>query len=189
MGLLHVLNKLTRGSEWWAAKISPLLAVVYAGLALNRVPAQVGLVFITGWLFSMICLASFGHFVNDSFDIDADRRAGKRNAMAALARWQRFCVCALAALLGAIPWLFLRPQGISLMLLALLYVLQPLYAMPPLRLKERGFWGILTDAVYVLAVTSAFAAAMSAQVSNAPDPLMPLYICLVSLWALFFGLR
>ena len=73
-----------RPGNWWFSKIPPLLAVVYLAILLQGIDIGRGVLLIVCFIVSVSCVAIYGHVINDAFDIAADQRAGKPNAMAAL---------------------------------------------------------------------------------------------------------
>jgi hypothetical protein len=60
--------------------------------------------------------------------------------------------------IALLPWLVLPFDRLSFVLLLIEFSLLLAYAMPQLRLKERGIWAILTDAGYAYALPSLLAA-------------------------------
>lgn len=143
--MIALLRPLRIGN-WWDAKIPPLLAVAYLELLRAGATPEAALPPLAFYLAAVVCVASYGHVVNDIFDIEADRRAGKANTMAAL---PVFLHSALpAALLGAgfAAALLGRFPPIALALLAANYLWPTLYSWPATRLKEHGLWGVVADA-------------------------------------------
>lgn len=137
-----------RFGSWWQHLVPPLVAVAYLA-ALGAPPALApfgGTLLL--FLASVVGVAGFGFFLNDVCDLASDARAGKPNRAAGRSRRARLLV--LTGWLGAglLPWLFLPRRPIGLALLALQIVLLAAYSLPPLRLKDRGFAGVLADALY-----------------------------------------
>jgi 4-hydroxybenzoate polyprenyltransferase len=139
-----------------------------------------------------LCAGSYGHIINDVFDIEVDRNAGKRNHMAAFAPWQRFGLCALTLALGFLPALFVPFSRTSLLLLAVEFLLPTIYSVPPIRLKGRGALGLFCDSfgahlipclyvISVLAHQTSDAALLHTRSSVA-------FVSCTAVWALFLGL-
>ena len=68
-----------RIKEWWNSKIVVLFGLIYlflieTNLALNQVWEQLS--FLALW---MILAASFGYYINDTFDLLQDELANKAN--------------------------------------------------------------------------------------------------------------
>jgi 4-hydroxybenzoate polyprenyltransferase len=129
-----------------------VLAIAYSAALLYNVPALAAARSILLIIFVGLCAGSYGHLVNDIFDIDADRKAGKQNHMTRFAPWQRFALCALGIVLGFAPAAFVSYSRLSLALLAVEYLLPTIYSIPPIRLKERGTLGVLCDSLGAHAV-------------------------------------
>lgn len=183
------LFNLLRGSDWWFYKIPPLLAVAYAEILLQTPPPQKALVTLLALLASMFFVAAYGHVVNDIFDIEVDRRADKPNRIAALSISQRILLCISLAVAGLVPWLLTSFSTQSALLLTGIYTLLTVYSAPPLRLKERGFWGVLTDAAAVHAVPTLFVATVLSQITNLPQPESVALATVATLWAALVGIR
>ncbi len=186
--LLSLFN-LLRGSEWWFYKIPPLLAIAYAEILLQTPPPQKALVTLLALLASMFFVAAYGHVINDIFDIEVDRRADKPNRMAVLSISQRLLLCISLAVAGLVPWLLTGFSTQSALLLAGIYTLLTIYSAPPLRLKERGFWGVMTDAAAVHAVPTLFIATVLSQITNLPQPESVTLATVATLWAALVGIR
>ncbi len=186
---IRSLKQLARTEHWWAQKASPMLAVAYLEIFLHHAPPAAAFPYLAGLLFFIICLGAFGNFINDIFDIDLDRRAGKWNAMAQCSPWQRLAFCLVTAAVGGMPWGFLPLTLTAKLLLVVFYLAQPLYAIPPVRLKERGFWAVITDSVYTRVVPVWFVAETAGRLVPWRHPAdLPLTVAVTAL-AFFNGLR
>ena len=97
---LDAVSRITRSDNWWYSKIPPLLLVAYVALLSATPGLSIALAAIVGVLFSLCCVAVFGHVINDIFDVDEDRRVGKPNAMAERSTWQRVTLCVVPAAAG-----------------------------------------------------------------------------------------
>ena len=97
---------LGRVDNWWYSKVAPALALSYCSVLMYHVatwPAARSILLIA---FVGLCAGSYGHIINDVFDIEVDRSAGKRNHMAKFTPMQRFLLCAVTVALGFAPALF-----------------------------------------------------------------------------------
>ena len=186
---LSAVSGLVRGSNWWYSKIPPLLAVAYAEIALQRLAPGVALSGVAALLVSACCVAAYGHVLNDICDIEADRRAGKTNAMARLTRTQRAALCLALAAAGLAPWLVTGLDRASALLLACLYALPVIYNVPPVRLKEHGVWGVLADAAQAHAVPTLFTVTLFSHLALAPARYTAAFGSLAVAWATCRGLR
>jgi hypothetical protein len=181
--------RLVRGSNWWYSKIPPLLAVAYATLLWQTPPPGMAIAAILGLLLCLCALAAYGHVVNDVFDVVEDRSAGKPNLMTQRSTSQRIALCVLLAAIGFVPWLVCGFGLAAAMVLVANYLLPTVYSAPPLRLKERGVWGVIADAAGVHAVPTLFVVTAIANLASVPvGASLPLAL-VATTWALLAGLR
>lgn len=182
------MGKLLRLHHWWAGKIPPAIAVAYLALAPSA-PA------LDGWgaardiaLFLVSCLGigGLGYLLTDAFDVEEDRRHGKQNGWASLAPRARVFVVVSLFAAAWLPWLWLPHARRGVALVALELVLFALYAVPPIRLKERGIAGIVTDALYAHVLPT-----MVAWVTFSPLPLGADVVtpALLAAWMFLMGMR
>ena len=148
------MSMLLKSDRWWSWKIPPMLAFGYFGLlsSVNLPPMGLVLGQIALFLIAAIGIAGFGHLFTDIFDIEEDRRRGHTNLWADSGSWQRLLI--LASLIAAswLPWLFIPIGRIGLVLLGAEFLMFVLYAVPPIRLKNRGLAGIAADGMYAHAL-------------------------------------
>lgn len=78
---------------------------------------------------------------------------------------------------------------LAIILLAINYLLPTLYSAPPLRLKERGLWGILSDAAGAHLIPTLFVAATFLHLSTAPQTNALTFSIVAAAWAFFAGVR
>jgi 4-hydroxybenzoate polyprenyltransferase len=177
---------------WWFPKVGPALAVAYCAAIVFRVPGWATMKAIATIAFVGLCAGTYGYLVNDIFDLEVDRRAGKSNRMAVFSPGQRFLFCALAFGLGFTPSLFLPTSTTTVAILGLEYLVLTVYSLPPFRLKSRGALGLLCDAagahvvanLYVLSVVAdARTPATGARLHS-----IGIFVALVSAWELCLGL-
>jgi 4-hydroxybenzoate polyprenyltransferase len=145
-----------RAPEWWAPKLSPLLAIAYLQVRVLHVPPATAYLALAALLAALACLAAYGHAINDLFDIPSDRAAGKANGMAPLSPGRRRLVILALATAGFVPWLVVVPAPGARRAWAVIYALLTAYSAPPLRTKERGLAGVITDAAMAHAVPTLF---------------------------------
>jgi 4-hydroxybenzoate polyprenyltransferase len=137
--------RFARSGNWWFSKIPPLLAVAYLTIALLEIDFTRGALLLACYLFSVSCAATYGHIINDIFDVNSDRRAGKHNAMAEWNWSTRTGLCLTVLCAGFLPALIVPYPACALLLLALNYVWPTIYSLPAIRLKERGILGVVCD--------------------------------------------
>lgn len=180
---------LLRGSDWWFYKIPPLLAIAYAEILLQATPPQQSIATLLTLLASMFFVAAYGHVVNDIFDVEVDLHAGKQNRMAFLSNPQRLLLCVTLAGLGLVPWLFIGFSTQSAILLAAIYILLTIYSAPPLRLKEKDIWGVMTDTAQVHAVPTLLVATIFSHLAGTPQPESAVLATAATAWAFLAGIR
>src|SRR5262249_23528237 len=134
------VKELVRLDNWWCAKIPPLLAVAYVQILLGGLDLGRAVLLLGCFLFSVACVAAYGHVINDIFDLEADRLAGKPNAMARLRRGRPAALAAAFLVAGFLPGIFAGYSIAAACLLFLNYLWPTVYSVPGIRLKERGLW-------------------------------------------------
>ena len=134
-----------------------MLGVAYLYLAFGEVAAGIAARYLALFLATAIATAAIGHLVNDWSDLSADARAGRPSPLKGLTSSRRLGL-GLSALIAAVaPWIALPRSALNLSLFGLELALFAAYSLPPLRFKERGWAGPLTDALYGHAVPTAIA--------------------------------
>ena len=148
---LNRIQKLTRTiryNDWWNYKVPPLLALAYLSFYWNMDEPKIAFTQICLILVWILGAAGFGHYLNDLYDIDTDRKAGKFNSAAGHTCGQRSGILILLLSLIYTPWIIKGPDCLQLGLVSLQIILFLLYSAPWPRLKEKGFVGLLVDALY-----------------------------------------
>jgi 4-hydroxybenzoate polyprenyltransferase len=138
-------------------------------------------------LMGCVCgIGNYGYALNELFDRDEDRRAGRTNAAhTASDRKMWSIIVASAAFALAVA---LYSGGIRALALTTAELLLPLaYSVPPLRIKERAWSGVLADALAAHVYPAALALLIvSHQSLRSPSLLLTIaMLC----WALATGLR
>lgn len=178
---------LVRADDWWAYKIPPLLAVVYATAIRFPVPAHAWVAALAA-VGAIVLVAIYGYLLNDIADLESDRRAGRRNGIGAIG--QGWAISALAVpLVGVFLLGWWIGDPVIQALLGLNLLLPTLYSVPPVRLKVRGLLGVLADAggAHVLP-TAIVIRAVTADL-DAPPVLLTMFVAAAIGWALCAGLR
>ncbi|MCB9234560.1 MAG: UbiA family prenyltransferase [Bacteroidia bacterium] len=182
----HVMQAL-RVNDWWNYKIPPLFGFTFAMILIHRDPFPEGIADLGLRLLWMLGAAGFGYYTNDVFDIAEDARAGKANRAASHPVGVRLLICLVLASLALLPWTLLSFSPLALALSAAHLVLFLLYSAPPLRLKERGFFGLLLDGIYAHALPAAIV--MAPYLERNEIPHLDLAFGLLVGWQLSTGLR
>jgi ectoine hydroxylase-related dioxygenase (phytanoyl-CoA dioxygenase family)/thioesterase domain-containing protein/4-hydroxybenzoate polyprenyltransferase len=186
---IRSLFNLLRGQDWWFYKIPPLLAIAYAEILTQDIPPHPSFTTLLALTVSMFCVAAYGHVVNDIFDVEVDKKAGKPNRMASLSRGQQTGLSLGLAVLGLIPWWWIGFNPTSGILLAAIYLLLTVYPAPPLRLKERLVFGAVADAATVHAVPTLLVATVFANLAVPSSPSNNLLAIIATAWAFAVGIR
>lgn len=88
----------------------------------------------------------FGYISNDISDEKIDKEVGKTNVTTHLSFSVKIFLLCSFALIGFLPISVYSPQTIPWVIGE--FILLIIYAFPPLRLKEKGFLGVITDSLY-----------------------------------------
>ena len=135
-----------RTQLWWSAKVMPVVgSALLAAILVGTEPSR-GMRLLAAMLVSAAGIAGASHVVNDWADIEADALAHKRNVAAGLRAPVRAALTLTAAAVGVAPWALVHPPGAVWILIGLLVAVPVLYSVPPMRLKARGFAGVVADA-------------------------------------------
>lgn len=187
--VIALLRDRVRFDGWWHSKIPPLLAVAYASVLRSGATPGEALPALAGVFASIACVAAYGHVVNDAFDVDADRAAGKPNAMAALSPPRRAALAAVFLTLGFVPAALLGYPIVGWILLALNYAWPTLYSLPATRLKERGLWGVAADAAGSHVTPTLLVLVVLADPSDAASAEPSAFAILSVAWASVLGIK
>src|SRR5882757_9757810 len=135
---------LVRPRAWWYNKV-PLSILTFLLLIDGTHLTLTALVAMTGLVFLICSVANYGYAINELFDQDEDHRAGRTNATDAIGnRGMRTIIVGSALTALALASLLAGIIGSALTAGVLLLPLA--YSVPPLRLKERAWWGVCADA-------------------------------------------
>jgi 4-hydroxybenzoate polyprenyltransferase len=133
---------LTRGKS----RVTIFISVAFAVMLLANATPGIALPRLAALLMAICAVAAYGHVINDIFDIEEDRRAGKPNTMAGRTPLARAAFAlAFVTVSLAVPALA-GVTAVGLILIAANLLLPTLYSLPGIRLKERGVLGVLADA-------------------------------------------
>lgn len=185
--ILKAIFKLFRASEWWAYKLPGVLAVGYAtsinvGASLTQVMPSILFVLV-----SIVIGAIYVSTINDLTDIDEDLRSGKKNRMARIPKRNRWMLPFFCAVIGLGFTYGYSPNTISAVLYVLPWIAFSLYSFEPIRLKQRGLWGLVADSAGAHVFINML---MVSHVSYVSGQSVDLYwITAVGVWSFVVGLR
>lgn len=134
-----------------------------------------------------IGIAGLGYIMNDIKDFKDDLQNNKPNLFNKFSNFQSVILVVIFVLLSIFPWLYLPIDKYTFYLLAIEFLLFYVYAFPPFRLKEKGFLGIITDALYAQVVPCLLAIYTFSKIANTILPLK--LLALYAIWLLFVGMR
>jgi colanic acid/amylovoran biosynthesis glycosyltransferase len=137
-----------RTNQWWEPKAGFILSAVYLSVLLHKVSFYNAVFYFFPALVTILGIGFFGYISNDFFDRKSDLLAKKKNMLHDKSLFQIGLLTFFSLLLAFLPWLVLPHTKISAYLLTAQFALLILYAMPPFRLKERGFIALFADALY-----------------------------------------
>ena len=179
--------KLFKIHKWWTSHYGTMMAFVYLVVAISPSPPSLGTFLRTLGIFSLASLgiATFGQLLNDLTDVSQDVRSGTQNLMAHKGPLGRAILFATALIVGILPWWWLPVTPLILALVAAEYLLFVLYSLPPFRLKNRGIFGPVADALYGYVVPNTVAVLLFARIGGGVPPWL---VAVIATWAFFFGL-
>lgn len=141
--------RLIRFDNWWNIITPQILGWIYFCMLMRKEdltsPDWLEMLF---FMLGVICIASFGYLLNDYFDIKSDLISGKSNSLQRFNPNVRIVLVLLPLIMGIIFWGILKRGMVTNALYTLQVTSLILYSMPPFRLKEKGFAGVITDSFY-----------------------------------------
>lgn len=131
----------------------PLFAFFYFAL-LVETNLSGGVVFTNAVVLfvAYFLIGFFGYLTNDIADSEMDAIAGKQNMVHGLSFYKKLILALASATAGTLIIGCWAQKTTIFVVLEIVLLL--LYSFPPFRLKERGIWGVLTDAVYAYVMPS-----------------------------------
>jgi hypothetical protein len=176
---------LVRPRAWWYNKIPLSVLTFLLLLDGTRLTLTAG-VAMMGLLVLICSVANYGYAINELFDQDEDHRAGRNNATDTLGNRGMLTII-VASAVTALALASTLAGTIGGALTAGVLVLPLAYSMPPLRLKERGWWGACADAA-AAHVYPAMLALAAVQHEWLRQSSLPLILAMV-VWSAAVGLR
>jgi 4-hydroxybenzoate polyprenyltransferase len=177
-----------RAGEWWEHKLAPMFGTAYATAYLGGTPL------VEAWPALVLALAAIApgaayvSLVNDLTDLDDDRAAGKANRLEGWRPGLALSAIGACAATGlAIALLAWRDDAAVAGLYAAAWLAFTLYSVPPVRLKARGFAGVLADAAGAHLFPHVLVALLVFRSTGEPASIS--WLALVAIWSLTLGLR
>ncbi len=141
-----------RTSEWWKPKAGLILSSIYLSVLINDVSLWDTFIYLPPALITILGIGILGHLINDFFDLSSDKQANKMNRLENKSFFEILAYLFFSFLLAFTPWLVLPVDNWVIIMLIVEVILLILYAIPYIRLKERGFLGLVTDSLYAYVV-------------------------------------
>lgn len=165
-----------------------MLAMAYYALLGGALPPLRETLFqFAVFLIAVIGIAGFGHVFLDIFDGDEDRIRGQHNTWTEASHARRYLTIAALFAASWIPWVFIPIGRFGIILVVAEFLMFALYAVPPVRLKERGFPGIMTDSLYAHVLPALWTWIPFAHLTLADTPLW--FGLMAATWAFVVGIR
>jgi 4-hydroxybenzoate polyprenyltransferase len=176
---------LIRPRAWWYNKVP--LSVTLLLLLFDGRRFSIAALAVTVLVVLTVCaVGNYGYALNELFDIEEDARLGRNNAAATVSATRMWTIIGLSAFCAV---LFAAVgAGLYGAILTLLVLCLPLaYSVPPIRVKERKWLGVASDALAAHVFPAMLALLAVLQWALRPVPVV-LAIAL-AVWALAAGLR
>lgn len=174
----------------WSFKAPFLISIPYFVIHVAGLDIAAATAAILASAVTILGIAGVAYLLNDFADREADLLGGKPNFFNGRSLWAALSLALACVALAVVPWLTVLPLtrrtapwlGLELLLFAI-------YALPPLRLKDRGVLGMLTDSLYAHAVPAVLAALTIAEIGKVPDAVLLPYLTVLASWQFVLGLR
>jgi hypothetical protein len=146
------LLKSVRLKDWLKPKAGLILSQIFLAMILVELSPADSYRLLLPAIITLIGIGSFGHLVNDFFDMEYDKAGGKHNRLADLSGGQVGLLFAIVLAVAAIPWYFLPSNLFTWLFLSVEFLLMLSYAMPPLRVKSHRYLSVIWDALYAYVI-------------------------------------
>jgi len=176
-----------RSQEWWAYKLTPLLAIGYATALMSPIPLYSVALWMAFLLSSLVVGAIYVSVINDITDLEEDLASGKSNRIQNVPPKLRWIIPAACVLTGLIFGFFIYPDILSCALYLGSWVIFSLYSIKPVRLKNRGIMGVLADGCGSHVFTSLLMVSSMSYATH--QQINWIWFTAIGLWALCYGLR
>ena len=181
------LANTVRAGDWWDFKLVPILMLFYASAVRLDVPIASLWLPLASLLGALVPGAIYVSLINDLTDLVEDRAAAKPNRLEGGGRfraWAGIAACLAAGGGFATLW---RNDVLLLSLYGGAWLSFTLYSVPPIRLKVRGFAGLVADSAGANLFPGVLAAALATRgAGQAQDPI---WLASVGCWIFAYGMR
>lgn len=189
VSLFNFVSDRLRLSKPWKYKVPLLISFPYFIALHGNLSHDDFLYSIIASYTTIIGFLGIAYLNNDLSDRKQDKLALKDNSLKSKPKWQIALLYVLFTILAFYPWKFLPLDSISLGLIVLELSLFYLYSFPPFRLKEKGFLGIIADALYAHVIPAILASwTFYLLIEKSYSQFYPFLICL-AVWQFCSGVR
>lgn len=182
-------TKKLRLSNPWNFKVPFLMSIPYLLFLLSDYKEDKSIWAILASLSVIVGIAGIGYLTNDLGDKQKDQLIKKENVTAQISRTELFFLFFIFLFFAIGPWFYLPMNRWSLILFILQFVLFYSYAFPPFRFKERGFLGVMIDALYAHLNPAILAAYTFYLFAGKTYPQFCSFLLVLGSWQFFLGLR
>lgn len=189
LSFFHLFATKLRLGNPWKYKVPLLITFPYLLILFGKVEMDTAWYSFLAALCTSFGFAGLGYLSNDLSDRKVDIAAGKENATTQLNAYSLALIGGLFLALALIPWMYLPLDRISVFLIFTELGLFVMYAFRPFRLKERGFLGVLADALYAHVIPAVLASWTFHLIGGKSFALFLPFIALVFCWQLVSGIR
>ncbi len=182
-------SKKLRLSNPWKYKVPFLITIPYLVLLLNEGTLGNIIKPILCSILIIIGIAGIGYLTNDLGDKEKDGIIKKENATQAISVPTIVALFVFFLALSIGPWFYLPMNKYSYWLLTLQFVFFFLYSFKPFRFKERGFLGVITDALYGHLNPAILAAYTFYLIIGNSFQFFNPFLLSLALWQFFLGIR
>lgn len=182
------LKQLTRSHEWWDHKTPQILSLAYATALMGQKPLYLLLGNAFPIVFgSLVLIAIYASIINDVTDLEIDIACGKSNMMQRLSPFSRFFLVMLSLVFVFLAAYFIYPRVYAVLFYLCIVLSISLYSFPPVRLKKRGIWGVISCASAEHMFPALFAVVIIFYFSNVEIAWG--WMAITGLLSFFYGLR
>lgn len=153
LNTIHTLSALTRAKDWRLSFVPFVMGCVYLWMVWFKMDFNIGAaVLVILSILTTVGFAALGYFINEFFDRQQDKKAGKINKMELLKPFHRFVLFWSILAFVFLPWFGLPSDRTSYILIGAEISLFLLYSLPFLRLKDSPYLAGIIDASYAYVV-------------------------------------
>lgn len=156
MSVTNFIQKLSfasRSNDWRVSFVPFIIGCVYLWLYIFKISFKIeSLQLVALSLMTTFGFASLGYIINEFFDQNTDRLAGKINKLSLLTLQEKTVLISVSLLLTFSPWIWLPSDGISWLFIVLQVSFFLLYSLPFPRFKSIPVLSGFIDASYAYVI-------------------------------------